>query len=388
MTDHMSAAVELHGFVTRGFERVRDVFRQNFEERGELGAAFSAVRDGEPIVDLWGGVADRGSGRPWGSDTLQIIFSGSKGLVAMCILLLLERHQLDLDQPVARYWPEFAAGGKESVSVRDIVAHTSRLPGIETPLTWRQATDHRMVAELLAAQAQSEDPRAATAYHSLTFGWLCGELVRRVDGRSVGRFFADEFATPLELDLWIGLPSELERHVSTVELAPDWGPARLTSPEELAADPLARAVANPTRYSPPDGFPWNEVAWHSAEVPAANAIGTARSIARLYGSLDQILSPQMLSFARSPLSTREDLLNRRWTSFGVGFQLQTDELALGPPRDAFGHGGAGGSKHGCWPKEQVGFSYAMNLLHADEKADSRGRSLLGALYSALEVATA
>ena len=383
----MSAAIDLHGFVARGFEPVRDVFRHNFEERGELGAAFSAVRDGEPIVDLWGGVADRASGRPWGSDTLQIIFSGSKGLVSMCTLLLLERHELDLDQPVARYWPEFAACGKESVLVRDLVAHTSRLPGIETPLTWRQAMDDRMVARLLAAQAQSEDPRAATAYHALPFGWLCGELVRRVDGRSVGRFFADEFATPFELDLWIGLPSELERRVSMVELGPDWGPVHLASHEKLATDPLARAVANPTRYSPPDEFPWNEASWHSAEVPAANAIGTARSIARLYGNLDQIFSPEMLRFARRPLSTREDLLNRRWTSFGVGFQLQTDELALGRPRDAFGHCGAGGSKHGCWPKQRVGFSYAMNLFFADDAADSRGKSLLGALYSALEVAT-
>jgi CubicO group peptidase (beta-lactamase class C family) len=341
------------------------------------------VRDGEPIVDLWGGIADRASGRPWGSDTLQIIFSGSKGLLSMCILLLLERHELDLDQPVARYWPEFAACGKENVLVRDLVAHTSRLPGIETPLTWRQAMDDRMVAALLAAQAQSEDPRAATAYHALTFGWLCGELVRRVDGRSVGRFFADEFATPLELDLWIGLPSELERRVSMVELGPDWGRVQLARHEELTADPLAGAVANPARYSPPDEFPWNEASWHGAEVPAANAIGTARSIARLYGNLDQILSPETVTFARTPLSTREDLLNRRWISFGVGFQLQTDELALGPPRDAFGHGGAGGSKHGCWPEQRVGFSYAMNRLFADDTADSRGRSLLGALYSAL-----
>jgi len=233
---------------------------------------------------------------------------------------------------------------------------------------------------------QSEDPRAATAYHAVTFGWLCGELVRRVDGRSVGRFFADEFATPLGLDLWIGLPSELEPRVSTVELAPDWAPGRLRSREELTADPLARAVANPTRYSPPDEFPWNEASWHSAEIPAANAIGTARSIARLYGNLDQILSPETLTLARRPLSTREDLLNHRWTSFGVGFQLQTDELALGPPTDAFGHCGAGGSKHGCWPKQRVGFSYAMNLLYADHTADSRGTALLDALNLALELA--
>jgi CubicO group peptidase (beta-lactamase class C family) len=381
----MSDETRVEGFVASGFEAVAEEFRRNFDERGDLGAAFAATCQGEPVVDLWGGTADSKDGRPWGHDTLQIIFSGSKGLVSVCILLLLERRQLDLDRAVAYYWPEFATAGKERVLVRDVVAHTARLPGIDTPITWQQATDDRMVVGLLAAQPQSPDPRAATAYHALTFGWLCGELVRRADGRSIGRFFAEEVAKPLALDIWIGLPPELEPRVSRVELTSTWG-SRALSAEQLDADALARAVANPVRYRMPYAFPWNEPAWHAAEVPAANAIATARSMARLYGSLDQVLSPGMLELARTPHSSRMDLLNDRWNSFGVGFQLQTDELVLGPPGDAFGHGGSGGSLHGCWPTQGTGFSYAMNLLSDDPTMDHRGAALLGALYRSLQLA--
>src|SRR5829696_8601224 len=162
--------LDVGGFVVPGFEPVREAFERNLAEHGELGAAFAVVRDDELLVDLWGGVADRASGRPWSSDTMQTIFSGSKGLVSVCMLLLLERGQLELDAPVARYWPEFAQAGKEAVLVRDVLAHTARLPGLDTPVTWQEATDSRRMAELLAAQAQSEDRRAESSYHALTFG--------------------------------------------------------------------------------------------------------------------------------------------------------------------------------------------------------------------------
>src|SRR3954447_8168956 len=196
------ADASIGGFVAPGFEPVREAFERNFSERGELGAAFAAVRDGEPVVDLWGGVADRASGRPWREDTIVTIFSGTKGFVAACMLLLIQRGQLELDAPVARYWPEFAQAGKAHVRVRDVVAHTVRLPYVATPVTWQEATDDVRMAELLAAQPQNTDPRAAYSYHALTFGWLCGELLRRVDGRSIGRFLADEVTGPLGLDVW------------------------------------------------------------------------------------------------------------------------------------------------------------------------------------------
>ena len=182
------------GYVAPGYEPVREAFERNFAERGELGAAFAAFRNGEPVVDLWGGIADRASGRPWREDTLQLIYSGTKGLVALCVLMLIDRGKLRLDDPVNRHWPEF---GKPEILVRHIVSHTARLPGIDTPITVADLHDDRRMAAILAAQAPNPDPRAALCYHALTYGWLCGELVRRVDGRSVGRFFAEEVAGPL-----------------------------------------------------------------------------------------------------------------------------------------------------------------------------------------------
>lgn len=366
------------GCVAPGFDRVAEEFERNFTERGDLGAAFTAVRNGQTVVDLWGGLADRASGKPWGPDTLQILFSGTKGMVSACMSLLMQRGQLSLDAPVADYWPEFAAGGKANALVRHLVTHAVGLPGLDVPVTWQEAMDGRRMAALLAGQPRSTDPRAVQTYHAATFGWMCGELLRRIDGRSIGQFFAEEIARRMDLELWIGLPVEFEPRVSTVELGDTWAGGIGVIAADQADDPLRRAVGNPPRYQP-DSFPWNEPSWHAAEVPSSNGIGTARSIARFYADLDQILSAETLSLAATPLSTRYDPLLGKPISFGVGFELQTDQCPLGPPPDAFGHGGAGGSKHGRWPRQRLGFSYAMNLLH-DEGVDKRGKALLDALY--------
>ena len=355
---------------------------RNFEERGDLGAAFAAERDGVPIIDLWGGTADRATGRPWDADTLQIIFSGSKGLVAVCMLMLIERGQLELARPVSEYWPEFATADKSGVLVRDVLAHTARLPGIETRVSWREATDPQLMAALLAGQPQSTDPRAATAYHALTYGWLCGEILKRADGRTIGRFFAEEVAERLDLELWIGLPADLEPRVSTCELASSWGASDQNQDRVLDSDPLLRSVfANPVRYTR-ERPPFNEPEWHAAEIPATSAIGTARSIAHLYGHLHELLSDETFASASRPLSRRQDLLTGQEIAFGVGFQLQTSLQPLGPPSEAFGHGGAGGSVHGCWPREGISFSYTMNLMR-DDANDQRASSLLLALYASV-----
>src|SRR5262249_47251393 len=160
------------------------------------------------VVDLWGGIADSVTGRQWQEDTMQVVFSGAKGCTAVCVAILLDRGLLELGAPVADYWPEVAAAGKQNVSVREVVSHTARLPVLEAPVSWLDAMDGRAMAELLAEQPQNADPRAIDVYHALTFGWLCGELVRRVDGRTIGRFFAEEVASPLRLELWLGLPAE------------------------------------------------------------------------------------------------------------------------------------------------------------------------------------
>jgi CubicO group peptidase (beta-lactamase class C family) len=378
----MSACV-CEGTVAEGFGLVAETFERVHAESDELGASFAAYRDGRLLVDIWGGVADSQRGARWKSGTLQVVFSGTKGLVAICLLMLVERGVLDLDAEVAQYWPEFGAAGKGDIQVRDVVSHQARLPGLVEPVTWQEATDARRMATLVAAQPQSDDPRAARTYHALTYGWICGELIRRIDGRSIGRFFADDVADRLGLEIWIGLPAELEPRVAPVKLAADWGTSPAFRRGRFEADPLWRSVfANPVRYSQ-ESFPWNEPLWRAAEIPGANAIGTARSIAKLYASLGELLAPETLERARQPLTTGRDTVLGTPMAFGIGFQLQTEEMSLGPPPDAFGHGGSGGSQHGCWPTQGIGFSYSMNLLR-DDDADRRAKDLLDALYISLQ----
>jgi CubicO group peptidase (beta-lactamase class C family) len=368
--------------IAPGFEPVAEAFEANFAERGELGAAFAAEVDGEPVVDLWGGFADRSTSSLWRRDTLQLIFSGTKALVAICLLKLIDRGRLDLEAPVCEYWPEFAAAGKEEVTVRQVVSHTARLPGIVEPLSVAEVTDDRRMAELLAAQPQLKDPRAIHVYHALTYGWLCGELIRRIDGRSVGRFFAEEVADPLDLEIYIGLPEELEPRVSRLELAEGWNARGLF--DGSSEDELLNAVwANPVTFAGSE-LPWNSPSYHRAEIPGAGGIGTARSIARLYGILDKVLSPEALALGASELERRRDPLLDEPQRFGVGFELQTELGMFGPPAKAFGHTGAGGSVHGRWPSHNVGFSYAMNLMHDDfPEGDPRPKALLEALQRCL-----
>ena len=385
----VSTGFEVQGFVSSGFEAVRDEFERSFAERGEVGAAFAAVRRGEVVADLWGGVADAKTGRPWRDDTLQLVFSGTKGLVGVALLLLADRGTVDPSAPVATYWPEFGAAGKHGLTVREAASHQARLPGIDTPLTEAEVLDDVRMAALLASQPPDGDPRAA-AYHPLTYGWLCGEVVRRADGRSIGTFFDEEVATPLGLEIWIGLPESLEDRVSTLTYAANWA-GDVGIEEDFARDELlSRVYANP-RLFPTTHIPWNTREFHAAEIPGANAIGTARSIARLYGCLanggeiggTRLFSARAIEDATRCLVRRQDPLLDEPCAYGLGFELQTEIRPLGPPGDAFGYTGAGGSCHGAWPRQRVGFSYCMNEMRDDEPVDARSRALLRALYDAL-----
>ena len=372
------------GYVAPGFEAVADAFAANFRDRGELGAAFAAVRGDELVVDLWGGVADRPSGRPWQRNTLQLVFSGTKGMVALCMLMLIDRGRIALDDAVARHWPEF---GKPEVAIRDLVGHTARLPGIDTPISVSDLVDDRRMAAILAAQAPSSDLRAAFCYHALTYGWLCGELIRRVDGRSAGTFFAEEVAAPLDVEFWIGLPEALEPRVSTLELDRDWGTTKPRTPGDFASDPLLKSVwGNPEIFDRATFF-WNDRAVHGAEIPGANGIGAPRGIAKVYAALANggapLVSGDAMRLATTTLSKGYDVLHDEERRFGVGFQLQVGDNNYGPPPDAFGHGGAGGSIHGAWPTERVGFSYAMSLMRDAERPDPRQKALLVALHQAV-----
>ena len=377
-----------HSHVAEGFEPVAHAFAANFHTQGEVGAAFAATYGGELVVDVWGGLADIRTRRPWTADTLQLIFSGTKALVATCLLILVDRGQLDPDACVATYWPDFAAHGKESIRVYEIASHQARLPGIAVALRQADVLDDHRMARLLASQMQEADPRGASAYHPLTYGWLCGELVRRIDGRSIGQFFDEEIAQPLGLELWIGLPQSEEHRVSCLNYGLPW--TSFATHHFAADDLLKRVWGNPPLF-PPDALPWNKREWHAAEIPGAGAIGTARSIARFYACLAnagvlegvKLFAPETLERGRRCLSRRHDDLADEPQAFAFGFELQTENLMLGPVSDAFGHGGAGGSAHGAWPKERVGFSYCMNELRDYGGADHRASALLTALHGAV-----
>ena len=373
------------GSVAAGFEAVADAFAENFAERDELGAAFAAYHEGRLVVDLWGGLADPSTETAWQQDTVQAIFSGSKGLLGVCLLLLVDRGLLDLDDPVCRHWPEFANAGKQHIRVRDAVSHQAALPGIRTPLNEQDILDEDLMARLLEQEAPFGGLEGRVCYHPLTFGWLCGELIRRIDGRGVGRFFAEEVARPLALDLWIGLPAAIEPRVATLVPGASWG----TSPEHTlgATDPRIAAVFDnpPGRLAPP--LQHNTAAFRAAGVPATGAIGTARAIAKLYGCLacggeldgTRLISPRTIARARAHLAGGPDALIGTPRAFGIAFELQTELMPFGPPPAGFGHTGAGGSAHGAWPDQHVGFSYAMNQLR-DGDPDPRAQALLRALH--------
>ncbi|WP_405922903.1 serine hydrolase domain-containing protein [Streptomyces sp. NBC_00035] len=388
---------DIQGFTAPGFEAVSEAFARNFKEYEETGAAFAAYRDGELVVDLWGGIADPDTGRPWQADTLQLVFSGAKGLTAACVLLLVERGLLDLDAPASRYWPEFAAAGKGAITVAEIMSHQARLPGVQAPFDNAEFLDPGHMAGLLAAQAPADDPRAAFMYHALTYGWLAGELIRRVDGRSAGAFFAEEFAGPLGLDVWLGLPDEEHHRVATT-LA---GPGVLLPPTDddtqpvngaipvTDDDPLRTLTRNPLAAADAPAL-WNSAAFRRAEVPAVGAHVTARSMARFYvclargGELDgvRVLGERTVASARRELRSGTEPLWGSPMAYGTGFELGTELGLLGPVPDAFGHAGAWGSRHGAWPADRVGFSYAMNETRA-QWPDRRPLDLLGALHEAL-----
>ncbi len=372
------------GVVAPGFEPVAEAFARNFSDYGDVGAAFAVARGGEMLVDLRGGRAN--ASEPWTAETLMPIFSGTKGLVGTMMLMLAERGLVDFARPVADYWPDFAAGGKAGVTVRDIVSHHAGLPGITlATLTPADLTDDAAMEARLAAEPLSADPRAFACYHALTIGWLCGGLLRRIDGRSIGRFFAEEIAGPLGLDVFIGLPEALEPRAGVLELEPGWGAWDEGLSPEQASDPTRRSIwGNPPVFT--EDLVWNSRAFHAAEIPGGGALATAASMARFYAVLAAggapLLRPDTLVAGRQELNRFVDPFLSEEMAIGTVYQLQTAQERFGPPEDAFGHAGAGGSIHCAWPTEGIGLSYVMNQMRADPE-DRRTKAMFRALHAVL-----
>ena len=372
------------GSTSPRFDAVREAFARSFADGLELGAALAVVVDGETVVDLWGGHRTLDRSAAWQTDTLVNVWSVGKGVMALAIAMLADRGQLDYSAPVATYWPEFAAKGKGAITVNQVMSHQAGLDGVNVPMADDDLFDWQRVVNALAAMAPLWPPGSRCVYHPLTYGFLAGELIRRIDGRSAGRFIAHEIAKPLQLDLHVGLASADDARAAQMSAgakAYDW-----VRQGEQSAYP--HAFRNPSL----DASAPNQRAWRAAEIPGANAHSDARSLARLYGALARggelggvrLLSAQGLANA---VAVRFDGLDACFlapTVFGAGFRR--DAVGFGPHVDAgnFGHTGWGGSVAFADPARGLGFAFVTNhLLGFDDGVDPRRQRVLDAVYQAL-----
>ena len=385
----------VHGFADQDYGRVVAAFIANFVERHDLGAACAIYVDGRTVVDLWGGIADRRTGRPWEENTAAVIFSVSKGILAICAYVLAQQRRLDLDAPLARYWPEFAAHGKAVITVRQAMSHRAGIPCFDIDLTKEEVLAWDPVIRALEEQRPLFPPNAGHFYHAMTYGWLVGEVIRRITGLSPGAFFRTAIGDPLEVRAWIGLPDSARPDVAWMEAPlPDEDSDAAREAARLAAtnDCVQRSVSLGKAFAfPADGdyVTFNDPAIQSAEIPGANGIATPRSLARLYAACltdlgeGRLLTDSSIDDACVVLSAGPHLSGMpddgsRW---GTGFQLSSppSQPMLGPR--SFGHAGAGGQLAFADPEHGVGFAYLSNQMGG--YGDARARELTLALRSAL-----
>ena len=386
----MTSGALVEGDCETRFARVREVFTKSFGT-GEIGAAVCVTLQGRPVIDLWGGHRDAARTQPWTRDTLVNVYSTTKGITAICANRLVDEGRIDLDAPAAYYWPEFAAEGKGRIPVRWLLCHKAGVAALREDVPAALRFDWKFWTEALAAEAPWWEPGAQHGYHALTYGHLVGEIVRRVDGRSLGRYFRDELAQPLALDFHVGLAAEDDARVAEIVKAPPSPPgvpnpfvAARKSPHSL----VGRVFGNPT-LEPEDV---NTRAWRAAELPAVNGHGTARGLARLYGALacdgtldgERVLSREQIARAtREEAKGLDAVLAPMHSRFGLGFMLTQPMIPFGPNPRSFGHPGAGGSIAFADPDAQLGFAYTMNQMQVGLGGDARGFALIGALYAAL-----
>ncbi|WP_158894810.1 serine hydrolase domain-containing protein [Amycolatopsis anabasis] len=385
----------IDGEVAPGFEPVRAAFAANFEHGGDVGAAVSVYHRGRKVVDLWGGVADPETGRVWAPESLVLVYSATKAAATISAHLLAQRGALDLDAPVAEYWPEFAAEGKAEIPVRWLLSHQAGLCALDTPVPLADALAWDPMVTALAAQRPAWEPGTAHGYHGRTFGWLVGEVIRRVSGRSPGRFFAEEIAAPLGLDFFIGLPAAERDRVSRLIFDPpgaDISAIPLAQvPEEyrslVAAAQDPNSLMNRTFGVTDPDIDFTDPAVQAAELPSSNGICTARSLARLYaallGEVDgvRVLTPETLTAATAEQAAGTDLVMLLPTRFASGFMLPTETEALGGPA-SFGHPGRGGALGFADPESGSTFGYVTNRIRQDPD-DDRAASLVAAVRESL-----
>jgi CubicO group peptidase (beta-lactamase class C family) len=344
------------------------------------------------VVDLWGGFADRAKTRPWRRDTLVDVFSVGKAMASVCAMRLVEQGALDLDAPVASVWPEFAAAGKEAVTLRQLLSHQAGLPAIRQPMPAGAMLDWPRMTAALEATEPWWEPGARHGYHVNTYGFLVGEVVRRASGERIGRYFREEFAVPLQLDFYFGVGNvgdeRIAEYVHLLETL-DNMPLRWEGPDGAPLSAEQQEMILKAHNNPP-GFSGNGMVnrrdWREAEIPSTGAHGHARSLARFYGALaggaTPVLAPETLELWTHAESSGVDALLGRRSRFGLGIQLTQKERPLGPNPHSYGHYGAGGALGFADPDARLGFGYLINRMQVGWQ-NPRNLALLEALYSCL-----
>jgi CubicO group peptidase (beta-lactamase class C family) len=381
---------KIEGHCEPRFAAVKKEFLKNFEDGLEMGASFAATIDGKSVVDIWGGYADEAGTRPWMKDTIVNVYSTTKVMTALCALILVDRGQLDLDAPVARYWPEFAQAGKETIPVRYLLSHTAGLAGIDEPLPVHAFYDWDRVIRLLEKQVPLWEPGTQCGYHAITFGYLIGEVVRRITGKTLGTFFREEVAIPLGADFYIGVPEKEDYRVAELIPPPVIKPgAPGYMDPDLMPEVARKAVGNPTLDSA-FALRSRDRAWRAAEIPAANGHGNARSIARIGAALacgGELNGVRLLDMVTIEKAMEEqiystDLVMGTTVRYGLGVGLNCPEMPLGPNPRSFSWGGWGGSKIVIDIDARLSWGYAMNKMSGDP-LDNRALGVAIKLYDSL-----
>ena len=377
------------GFVAPGWEPVKAAFEKNFELAEEVGASAAVYHRGSKVVDISGGSFDVTGDRPYDDSTLQLMFSTTKGIVAIAVAMCVQRGLIDYDEKVATYWPEFAAHGKGGATVAQLMSHQCGLIAPDGPVTLADALDWKTITTMLADTAPDWPIGSGHGYHALTFGWLAGELIRRTDGRSPGQFVADEIAGPLGVELWIGLPEEMGPRVSPII----GRPLNEDNPDPMIKAMLEMFLGPETRggralflngaFLVDDAFNRRDV--HAAEIPAANGIGTAAALAKIYAAtmapIDGVRllndDTRVRASATVTPSDEPDLCLVMPTTFGMGFMTHGMFTPYSGP-GSFGHSGAGGSNAFAQPERQLAVGYVMNKMAANLAADARAQRITNA----------
>lgn len=374
----------IDGAVESGYEPVRDAFATNLRVGEDVGAAVCIYRHGECVVDLWGGTI-RPGGPDYPQDALQLLFSTSKGLVALCLAQLVDLGEVDLNSPVAKYWPEFAHGGKDTITILDVATHQAGLPAFEATTSLADLGDWSLCVGRLGQQSPAWRPRSTHGYHAVTFGYLLGEVIARVTGLSIGRAFRRFFGDQLGLNAWIGLPDlEHGRVVPLIEIEPpDQFGQTFAYAESSPGSFTNRAFRNPVI----DSYSFNQPAMFASEIPAVNAISDARSLARVYatavdGPLRILSEGTVVRVSAVQVEGPDLVLVDQPTRYGVGFVLSSArEPMLGP--GSFGHNGRGGSLAFAHPESGVSYGYVANQMLTEPSPDRRNTRLLAALRECL-----